>query len=76
VTAAPVDRRAFVQTTLGLGDWLLDFDQEADIRRLVPAVLALAKDPAAARAKVAQALAFAQHRQLATMAVLRKSLPA
>ena len=68
--------KGFMWRDIGLGDWLFDFDQEADIRRLVPAVLAMAKDPAAARAKVAQAQAFVQQRQRATMAVLRKSLPA
>jgi hypothetical protein len=68
--------KGFMWRDIGLGDWLFDFDQEADIRRLVPAVLTLARDPAAARAKVAQAQAFVQQRQRATMAVLRKSLPA
>lgn len=68
--------KGFMWRDIGLGDWLLDFDQEADLRRLVPAVLALAKDPAAARAKVAQAQAFVQQRQRATMTVLRTSLPA
>ena len=68
--------KGFMWRDIGLGDWLFDFDQEADIRRLVPAVLAMAKDPAAARAKVAQAQAFVQQRQRETMAVLRKNLPA
>lgn len=68
--------KGFMWRDIGLGDWLLDFDQEADLRRLVPAVLALAKDPAAARAKVAQAQAVVQQRQRATMTVLRTSLPA
>jgi hypothetical protein len=68
--------KGFMWSDIGLGDWLFDFDQEADIRRLVPAVLALAKDPAAARARVAQAQAFVQQRQRATMTVLQKSLPA
>jgi hypothetical protein len=68
--------KGFMWRDIGLGDWLFDFDQEADIRRLVPAVLALARDPAAARARVAQAQAFVQQRQRATMTVLQKSLPA
>ena len=34
---------------IGLGDWLFDFDQEADLQRLPPAVLAMARDPAGAR---------------------------
>ncbi|MFM7241974.1 MAG: polysaccharide pyruvyl transferase family protein [Opitutia bacterium] len=42
---------------LGLGDWLFDFDQEAEVARLPAAVLAMAKDPAGARAKAATARA-------------------
>ena len=33
---------------IGLGDWLFDFDQDADLARLPAAVLALARDPASA----------------------------
>jgi len=40
---------------LGLGDWLFDFDQEAEVARLPAAVLAMAKDPAGARARAAAA---------------------
>ena len=36
---------------IGLGDWLFDMDVEADKKKVAPAVLAMAKDPAAARAK-------------------------
>ena len=57
---------------IGLGDWLFDLDNEGDLRRIVPAVLAMAKDPAAAKAKAAKARAFVQQRQRETMAVVRK----
>lgn len=59
---------------IGLGDWLFDFDQEHEIARLVPAVLALAKHPEAAQAKVAKARAFVEQRQRETMTVVRRSL--
>jgi len=59
---------------LGLNDWLFDFDDEADVKRLVPAVLALAKDPVAARAKAAAARAVVGRRQRETMAELKRSL--
>ncbi len=59
---------------IGLGDWLFDFDNEDDIKRVVPTVLAFAKDPAAAKAKAAKALAFVQQRQRETMDVLRTIL--
>ena len=59
---------------IGLGDWLFDLDQEDETKRIVPAVLAMAADPAAARARVAKAQAFVQQRQRETMAVVRKQL--
>ena len=51
---------------LGLGDWLFDFDDEAEVARLPAAVLAMAKDPAGARAKAATARAKAAelHREM------------
>jgi hypothetical protein len=60
---------------IGLGDWLFDFDREEEIKRLVPAVLKLANDPAGARTKVAKAQDFVKQRQRETMDVLRKNLP-
>jgi hypothetical protein len=39
---------------IGLGDWLFDMDNEQDVARYVPAVLAMAKDPKAAKAKAAK----------------------
>lgn len=59
---------------IGLGDWLFDFDNEEEIPRLVPAVLAVAGDPAAAKAKAAKAREFVRKRQRETMDVLRKCL--
>ena len=60
---------------IGLGDWLFDLDREDDHKRIVPAVLAMATDPAAAKAKVADAQATVQRRQRETMAVLKEHLP-
>jgi polysaccharide pyruvyl transferase WcaK-like protein len=61
---------------IGLGDWLFDLDRAEDHARIVPAVLAMVKDPATAKGKVAKARAFVEQRQRETMAVLRKALPA
>jgi len=66
--------KGFMWRDIGLGDWLFDFDNEDDIKRVVPTVLAFAKDPAAAKSKAAKARAFVQQRQRETMEVLRKSL--
>lgn len=61
---------------IGLGDWLFDFDKEEDRAKLVPAVLAMAKDPAAARAKAAKAREFVMNKFAASMTVLKRQLPA
>ena len=66
--------KGFMWRDIGLADWLFDFDREQEIARYVPAVLGLAKDPAAARAKTAKARRFVQKRQRETMEVLKKSL--
>jgi hypothetical protein len=60
---------------IGLGDWLFDFDAPEDVRRYAPAVLAMARDPVAARERVARAQRFVRERQRATMDVLGRSLP-
>jgi len=59
---------------IGLGDWLFDLDDEAQLPGIVPAVLAMAKDRAASLAKVGQAQRIVQARQAAAMAALRKAL--
>jgi len=61
---------------IGLGDWLFDLDAEDEVKRVVPAVLAMAKDPAAAKAKAAKAREFVRQRQRETMAVVKKTLGA
>jgi len=60
---------------IGLADWLFDLDQEEEHRGIAPAVLAMAKDPAAAKAKAAKAQVFVEKRQGETMAVVKKHLP-
>jgi len=66
--------KGFMWRDIGLGEWLFDFDQEAETSRLVPAVLALAKDPGAARAKAGKAREFVLRRQRETMSVLKQAL--
>jgi len=55
---------------IGLGDWLFDLDVPAEAAALPAAVLALARDPAAARAKAATARDFVRNRLRETMAVV------
>jgi len=52
---------------IGLGEWLFDMDNEEEIPRVVPAVLAMARDPAAARAKALKARDFVRQRQRDSM---------
>ena len=59
---------------IGLGEWLFDLDSEDEGKQVAAAVLAMAKDPAAAKTKAAKAREFVQQRQRETMAVLRKEL--
>jgi len=59
---------------IGLGEWLFDLDKEDEIPRVVPTVLAMARDPAAAKAMAAKARAFVQQRQRETMAVVARSI--
>ena len=48
---------------IGLGEWLFDLDHEDEVARVAPAALALAKDPAAARAKAEKARDFVRATQ-------------
>ncbi len=66
--------KGFMWRDIGLGDWLFDLDNEADVSRIVPAVLALVQDPAAAKAKALKARDFVRQRQRETMTVLRQEL--
>jgi polysaccharide pyruvyl transferase WcaK-like protein len=59
---------------IGLADWLFDMDVDADVRRLVPAVRALATNPGAARAHMVKAREFVETRQRETMATLASHL--
>ena len=60
---------------IGLGDWLFDLDANPDAADITKAVLGIAKDPAAARKKAADAQAFVRGKHAEAMAVLGKALP-
>jgi polysaccharide pyruvyl transferase WcaK-like protein len=59
---------------IGLGEWLFDFDKEEDVLALPAAVLAMAKDPAAAKAKAAKGKAFVEQRQREMVSALRNAM--
>lgn len=66
--------KGFMWRDIGLGDWLFDMDDSEQVQRIVPTVLAIAKDPEAARAKALKAREFVRQRQKETMQLLAKSL--
>jgi len=66
--------KGFMWRDIGLGDWLFDLDRAEDHARIAPAVMAMARDPAAARAKAAKAQEFVEQRQRETMAVVRQAV--
>jgi hypothetical protein len=68
--------KGFMWRDIGLGEWLFDLDNEEELQRVAPAVLAMAKDPAAAKSKAAKAREFVQKRQRETMEVIGRCLPA
>ncbi|TCN59037.1 polysaccharide pyruvyl transferase family protein [Flavobacterium circumlabens] len=65
--------KGYMWNTIGLQDWLFDFDKEADIKRYVPTVLDMVKNPKAAKAKANKARKFVQEKQKETMKVVENS---
>jgi hypothetical protein len=63
--------KGFMWRDIGLGEWLFDFDNEADLPRLAPAVLALAQDPQGAKKKAERAREVVFERFAQTMEVVR-----
>lgn len=66
--------KGFMWRDIGLGDWLFDMDQPADVARIVPAVLSLAQDPAAAKTKAAEARNRVRVRQEAMVGELSRQV--
>jgi len=59
---------------IGLGDWLFDLDKDDELARVAETVLAMAQDPAAAKAKAAKARDFVMNRFATSMGVLAGEL--
>lgn len=66
--------KGYMWRDIGLGDWLFDMDEPDEVQRLVPTVLAIAKDPEAAKQKALAAKTFVEKRQKETMQTLFASL--
>lgn len=67
--------KGYMWEDIGLGDWLFDLDDEAAVPRVAPAVLAMAADPGAAKAKAEAAAERVRQWQKQTMAILGNSIP-
>ncbi|MGA0559152.1 polysaccharide pyruvyl transferase family protein [Larkinella sp. VNQ87] len=59
---------------IGLEEWLFDLDVPGDVSRIVPVVLAMAKDPKAAREKAAKAKQVVEQRMRETIAVVKRNV--
>ena len=59
---------------IGLGEWLFDFDNDEERSAMPAAVLAMAKEGAAAKAKAAKGRAFVEGRQREMTTVLRNEI--
>jgi hypothetical protein len=59
---------------IGLSDWLFDMDTPSDVAAIIPAVLAMAKNPNTAKKKSLTARAFVRQKQKETMSVLKRIL--
>lgn len=66
--------KGFMWRDIGLGDWLFDMENEEEIPKIAPTVLAIAKDFAGAKKRVAAAQEVVQKRQRETMGILRTAL--
>jgi polysaccharide pyruvyl transferase WcaK-like protein len=66
--------KGYMWRDIGLDDWLFDLDQPDEVARIAPTVLAMAKNPAAAKARAAQARDVVLAKQREEITVLTQSL--
>jgi hypothetical protein len=66
--------KGYMWEDIGLGDWLFDLDDEAQVAQVAPKVLEMAKNPDRFKEKAEQAREFVQTQQKMTMDILAKSL--
>lgn len=66
--------KGFMWRDIGLGEWLFNHDHDEAQKGLTAAVLEIAKNPAAAKAKVEKARALVQEKQRMMVETLKKTL--
>lgn len=67
-------QKGFMWRDIGLGDWLFNLDKPDEVARIAPTVLAIAKDPLAAKAKAEKAREIVRERQKETYGIFASSL--
>ena len=67
-------KKGFMWRDIGLEDWLFTMDDETQVAKIPATILALAKNPAAAKAKAEAARKIVVHKQDEQFAHLKKSL--
>ncbi|MFK5922094.1 MAG: polysaccharide pyruvyl transferase family protein [Verrucomicrobiota bacterium] len=68
--------KGYMWQDISLEQWLFDMDDESQVKQIVPAVLAIAQNPAAAKKIAAKANRYVWQRQKQAMMQLKKSLNA
>ncbi len=68
--------KGYMWQDIGLEQWLFDLDDETQVKKIVPAVLDIAQNPAAAKKTAAKANRYVWQRQKQAMMQLKKSLKA
>jgi len=66
--------KGYMWKDIGLDEWLFDMDRQQDIDRILPTVLALANDPAAAKEKALKAKQFVDELFKNSMHLLEEQL--
>ncbi|WP_353620774.1 polysaccharide pyruvyl transferase family protein [Rhodopirellula sp. JC639] len=66
--------KGYMWEDIGLGDWLFNLDNPADVPKIAPAILEMARNPAAAKQTALAAKKRVERDQAETMAVLRDAL--
>jgi hypothetical protein len=66
--------KGYMWEDIGLGEWLFNLDEPADVNRIVPTVLEMARDPKLAEQKAQAARIRVEQLQAETMTVLRGEL--
>ena len=66
--------KGYMWKTIGLDSWLFDFDNEEDVKRYVPTVLEMAKNPEESKRITEKARKFVNQRQKETMEVVRNTM--